>query len=66
MIHIFRTILFLSQVDAKLGPAFLDQRYQIILLHLPEKSNEQITGSPKVLYSGRYAAVDRSVLDHGP
>lgn len=57
MIYILRTILFLSQVDAKLGPAFLDQRYQIILLHPPEESNEQITGS-QVLYSGRYAAVD--------
>jgi hypothetical protein len=47
MIHIIRIILFLSQVVVRLGPAFLDQRYQIILLHLPEKSNEQITGSSK-------------------
>jgi hypothetical protein len=51
MIDILCIIPFLSQVVAKLGPAFLDQRYQIILLHLPEETNEQIIGSPKPSFS---------------
>lgn len=31
------------------GPAFLDQRYQIILLYLPEDSNEQVIGLPRYM-----------------
>jgi hypothetical protein len=33
----------------QLGPAFLDRRYQIILLYLPEDSNEQVIGLPRFM-----------------